>query len=40
MCGSVLVFATCELGTWSVLLEKDEEQMKIEMQIIEDKILS
>lgn len=38
MCGSILIFATFELGTWPLFIS-DELLMRIEIQIVEDKIL-
>lgn len=38
MCGSILIFATFELGTRPLFIS-DEVLMRIEIQIVEDKIL-
>lgn len=38
MCGSILIFATFELGSWPVLMS-DEVQIRLEIQIVENKVL-
>lgn len=42
MYGSILIFGTCRLGTWPVLMfeRMKKEQMRMQIHIVEDKNLT